>query len=495
MPRPPRATFVGNIKSDIAGNNFERSLQNLSQSLFKNRVLNQRQENADRSFDEQVRQFDKTDDTARAAVDLKANQNKGLRNLIETFKPGTLDPDQVYPTAALNSLASSMQKTSSEKTAAATQLTSANSVMELFEENLNVARSGAIVGRDGQFDAPGSSETATPRKLSAREERDILIKTMREAETLNDFDPTMIDNPIVKTRLDTLNRRVVAEAKSGTSKDNFQRLTRQRLVANGVIPENATPDEIETAEREVSELMAQRVGQAETKRGLADIGTNDEKLLSVAMQAKAVNLDGTPVSTPLTVGDLKSGKFRILSTKDQEFLKAHVGLVATFDELRRISEAVFTAEDFGPRIMQSVKLFFADKLDVNLVGTDAEATQLKAIVGQFKTLRAVIPTRIVRALGEVGTLTDGDIERAQTIFAKLYGDVGVSPSRSTVLKGINSFQDFLVSVKNRTVVDLNKLLSNGEKRIRVVGDLKPKDRGLSTGLKNTIDTIGAPPKG
>ncbi len=176
MPPPPRFINVGSLSSDIKGNNFERSLLNLTESLKANRRLNLAGEN----LQEDKRQFDTNVALEGLARQLKAKQQQNQLDFINTNRVEQgQQPVGDIGAKALNTITTSQTQANQARVEQKQQAEAANRFLQLFEENKRVAESPSV-GVNQRTDAPGSAESRRPVQLSAQNLRDLVNQTRQE---------------------------------------------------------------------------------------------------------------------------------------------------------------------------------------------------------------------------------------------------------------------------------------------------------------------------
>nr|AKH46529.1 hypothetical protein [uncultured marine virus] len=139
-----------------------------------------------------------------------------------------------------------------------------------------------------------------------------------------------------------------------------------------------------------------------------------------------VNPETLEAAAPgMTPNDANDKGFIRLTNEQQKSVGDFQSVFNLLDKMGTLMDEVFPeTESFTGRIIGGTKRWVGAKAQTN----EAAARLEKLIKGSM--------SKIIRAMGEKGTLSDGDVNRALNLFSRLYDDADVARSAFKELKGL-----------------------------------------------------------
>ena len=466
---PPRDRFinVGVLSSETAGPGIGPSLQRLGDVLFRNRRLDQQQSQFEASLTQNQQQFEATSAIEKLAVEFKKNQPIAQAAAMSKFSSALLESQDPTRTTIL--------PPNPKEVGLSLQGTSTIGQPGGSPQNPNILR------EEPQVPQPDPRVVTTPQAPLSNRQRLQKFDSMLNNFTLQEqalirADKSFIDqrSALVDAILDERKQKQKTfKRPPATSQEVREQLKIQEESGFGD-PNN--PAHVSLARENVDARKALQAGsiaaQQEFERGVVEKQINKDKPIPPNQLDGLIdpNTGKSFNKVGATFRDAEIAGVVRLNPKEKDKLEGRKTLKDSIGVVRGLIEDIFIAEGFREKVLQAGGNIFA-AYDINITPS-TEARQLKQKIAQYRVFQSLLPSQMVRAMGEVGTLTDFDIQRAQAIFSKIFDTFGIlSVSRSTALGAIDAFDKFVTEVQTRTEEDLNILLSKGARVIRVVKDL------------------------
>lgn len=497
---PPRDRFinVGTLSSDIAGQDFERSLQNLSKSLLSNRQL-----------EEQKRQALSRENLANTAVELRARESRDARSFLQD-QGVKIGENVQLPDAILNSLASTVFTQKNKLATTKAQQEGAVGFQEKVKqgrENLLKPLSSPGGRVDPRLDVPTQLDNFIDPNLQADPTPRLELTPEEDLQNFLDTKASFIqsggDARAFETKSVIAQEKALRDAVLDKRKQAQKRFAPPKItgsLVNELRRFNGDPNNPGDVDSALKRMFSDQL-QLAVSRGVGVAEANRQAQLNSPMKQSdlknVVRKDGSAFpfgTTPLQA--IEEGAIALTPTMKEKLNKLEdvdtvLNTLLTPDEGSGKILELFTSEKLMNRAKDIPRNLMAKFLDVN-IDDDAKTANFKGNLRSYENFRSTLPSLMVRSLGEVGTLTDRDIERAQSFFPPVFGSFGIPTSQSTAIQSVRDLRSLITEIRNRKKGDFG--IISDEKIIRKESDLPQNMRTTKQKVSGFIKDFGGIPE-